>query len=146
MRTHKLFSVSILLALTISLSAQSESQMILVSQVNSQNLSNIILQLDGETEATYWDKDYMAVEMTINANVKNKATMKCLVQNRRYNLAKEVIIETLVLSMPELRKKVTVNGIPVEETFSFKIMLPRYFQATQDEMNDKILAYNTLLN
>ena len=92
-----------------------------------QNASELVIDLKGEIMAETWDEDNnIWIEIKIKSNDWTCGVVECLLGNGRFRLDLEILEDgILYLSMPGLRNNVIVNGKPLAESISIRVLVPK---------------------
>jgi hypothetical protein len=87
----------------------------------------MVVDLDGEIMTNTWNKnDIVRIEIEIKANNVTRDVVKHLVRKGRFYLQMEYAEEgTVILSMPNLLQKVTINGRALTEDISYRLFVPK---------------------
>lgn len=97
--------------------------------------SAIAVQLDGNTEITEWDEQFVRITTTIELTNFSEEILKRLVAIGRYTLETTVKDDVMVINMPKLATKVTIKGQMLNEVLSYKILVPRGITAETTSKN-----------
>ncbi len=139
--TKNLFTIIIISFLATATTAQTGLQKIFVSSVVPNVSNKVSFELPGKVETGFWDRKYIKVEIDVKTNLKNNRVFNYLNESGRYKIEKGYDdFCCLVLNLPNIKDKITVNGNDLEESFKFKVMIPWDMEIKQE--NDLTVDYN----
>ena len=127
MKTLKKLLLSSLVLLLSAFTVNNEPAVVtLVSSKNIQSASELIVDFDGEIMTDTWSKDKLVrIEMEIKVDDVSREVVKHLVTKRRFAIEKEAIGDGVVLlSMPNLKLPVYINGRLLTEDISYRLLVP----------------------
>ena len=127
MKTLKnLFSLFMLILISAFSYAQEPSAIFISNTQDIQNANELYTDFDGAITATTWDRDYVLIEMEIEANNVSLGVAKYLVSQERFCLKmRQLDSRTMVLSMPKCKHEVYINGQRLIEQISYQVFLPK---------------------
>ena len=96
----------------------------LISSLSTQGQSAVDLDLPGDVEVAKWENTVIQVQATVRLANASEAVLKSLLTAGRYKIQAEVTDTGLRVTAPALGKKVTLGGVPLEESISYEIILP----------------------
>ena len=97
----------------------------LVRSLALQDQKFISFNLTEQVELEHWDKDFIRIEISITADNVSEKILKQLIKVGRYEIMVERQKFEMSLHMPNLKHIIMVAGENLEESISFKVMLPK---------------------
>ena len=145
MKTLKNVSILIMLILFSSFSYAQEASAVSIS--NTQNIhdaNEVYADFHGDITATTWDKDYVLIEMRIEAENVSLGVAKYLVSLERFCLKMRPLGDkSLVLSMPNCKLEVLINGQKLTEKISYQVFVPKGVTLISVESKAKLIPCPT---
>jgi hypothetical protein len=122
--------------------AQTSSLLTLEASVNLKQATDVILNASGDLETTYWNEDFIRIELIVDSNIDNYAVMKEVAGDGRYKVFAVYSDEEVSLHLSGLKKIVTVNGKILDDHLKYRIYLPLDVNFKQElPANDRIAGY-----
>ncbi|MFT5165125.1 MAG: hypothetical protein ACI8P3_000349 [Saprospiraceae bacterium] len=127
MKNLKSISLVILITLTSTLAfTQEQATATMACAKNLFGATEILLDLNGEVNTEFWDKDYVRVVIQIKSNGVTKEAIKHLISKKRFTISGMRITDSIFeISMPNIDLPVLINGQEFHEELSFQIFLPQ---------------------
>ena len=109
-----------------TMQAQHSGKLTLTSCYKNVETFTLDMELEGDLDVTYWDKDYVKIEIQIKSDNGNASILRYLNSLGRYlvDYSSDKYATTMI-SMPNLPKRVTVNGKKYCEELTFKVYVPQ---------------------
>ena len=105
------------------LSAQDDDKTLLKT-LNPENSNAVVLDFAYTTKAEEWKEPNIRIMMTVKLTNGNDNVLKQLVQVGRYNVEGKKEGDKYIVSIPGLKKDVTVKGVKMEEEVAVTILVP----------------------
>ncbi|BDS12193.1 hypothetical protein [Aureispira anguillae] len=119
----KIFTLLIFCCLAAQITF-AQSQKTFVKSLATQ-ASTVVLNLDGATNITEWDEQFIRVTTTIELTNFNEEILKRLVAVGRYTLETTTKDGVMTVNMPKLATKVTIKGQLLNEVLNYEILVPK---------------------
>jgi hypothetical protein len=122
----KFLPLLILLALPFFAGAQSIGKTFNKS-FNADEKGVLRLDLPGQLDLKIWDNPTIRFEINVSIPSGNSSMLNELANVGRYNLIARSIDadDALMISAPNLQKKVTIKGVPLREEITYTIYAPK---------------------
>jgi hypothetical protein len=121
--------------------ATGQAERTFVKSFNLMGRQTVVLNLGDNIKVTPWDNDVMRIQMTVALPSTNDATLKALAESGRYALKSDLDLQNLIVTAPNVRNTVKVNGTELKETLSFTVFVPKSVTVLRNsEANAKIVA------
>ena len=118
-----LIKIALLLIWQITLlNAQSEKTLVMSIELKHSNEIQCILP--GEVEYEEWDKPYLRMVVEIKSNTSDDILEQLMLAGR-YKAVTYYEFGMEYLTMPKVAKQVILQGVNVEEKFTFKLLIPK---------------------
>lgn len=136
------FTVLLLLPLLLLYStATGQAERTFVKSFNLMGRQTVVLNLGDNIRVTPWDKDVMQIQMTVALPSTNDATLKALAESGRYMLKSDLDLQNVMVTTPNVRNAIKVNGTDLKETLSFLVYVPKSVTVLRNsDANAKIVA------
>ena len=127
MKTSKNLFLFIMLILFSAFSyAQEPSALFISNMQDIHNANELYADFNGEITATTWDRDYVLIEIKIEANNVSLGVAKYLVGQERFCLKMRKLGDrSIVFYMPNCKHEVSINGQKLSEDISYQIFVPK---------------------
>jgi hypothetical protein len=136
--------ISVLLMLPLLLlysTATGQAERTFVKSFNLMGRQTVVLNLGENIKITPWDSDVMRIQMTVSLPTTNDATLKALAESGRYILKSDLDLQNVIVTTPNVRNAIKVNGTELKETLSFTVFVPKSVTILKNsEANAKIVA------
>jgi hypothetical protein len=136
--------ISVLLMLPLLLlysTATGQAERTFVKSFNLMGRQTVVLNLGDNIKITPWDSDVMRVQMTVSLPSTNDATLKALAESGRYILKTDLDLQNVIVTTPNVRNAIKVNGNELKETLSFTVFVPKSVTVLRNsDANAKIVA------
>jgi hypothetical protein len=136
--------ISVLLMLPLLLlysTATGQAERTFVKSFNLMGRQTVVLNLGENIKITPWDSDVMRVQMTVSLPSTNDATLKALAESGRYILKTDLDLQNVIVTTPNVRNAIKVNGNELKETLSFTVFVPKSVTVLRNsDANAKIVA------
>lgn len=80
---------------------------------------------DGKTFIREWDNNYYRLNITVKLPHSSPIILEKLIKAGRYDVSVENIDNENYISMPKIKKKVSIQGKELEEIFEIEIYSPK---------------------
>ncbi len=108
-----------------AVATQAQVQKNIVKSYQHEGAALVTLAVDGEVEVEEWDEEIVRLVTSIDAVNFNEGTLKALAEAGRYTATSKNVEGNFILTMLKAQKEVTLGGIRIEETYRFKLYVPR---------------------
>jgi hypothetical protein len=136
--------ISVLLMLPLLLlysTATGQAERTFVKSFNLMGRQTVVLNLGENINISPWDGDVMRIQMTVSLPTTNDATLKALAESGRYILKSDLDLQNVIVTTPNVRNAIKVNGTELKETLSFTVFVPKSVIVLKNtEANAKIVA------
>ncbi len=110
---------------SVQISSSPEGQEVkIATPIAMQGEGKVIINLDDHCYTTFWEKDYIRVQIEVKTNLSKRTTLTHLIAQERYKCKRTTYGQTAMLSFPELKKQVHINSKQLEEVIAIKITVP----------------------
>jgi hypothetical protein len=123
---NNFLSLLILLAFPLLAVAQTTGKTFNKS-FNADSKGVLRLDLPGSIDLKIWDNPTIRFEINVSVPAGNNAMLNELANVGRYNLVSKSIDEAdaLVISAPNMQKKITIKGTPFREDVTYTVFVPK---------------------
>ncbi len=124
----KVIITSILISLfqLVTMYGQQTGELTLTSNFKVSNELRLDLELEGEISTEYWNKEYVKIEIQIKSDVEKLSVLRCLKSQGRFKVEyTPQRFASILVSMPNLYKTITVNNRKYTEQMTFKVYVPK---------------------
>ncbi len=127
MKTSKNLFLTFMFILFSAFSYAQEPSAVFISNMQDiHNANELYADFDGEITSTTWDRDYVLIEMKIEAKNVSLGVAKYLVRQERFCLKmRQLDSRTMVFSTPNCKREVLINGQKLTEKISYQIFVPK---------------------
>jgi hypothetical protein len=136
MKTLKTFVVMFMLLIAFNLNAQSEKT--LIKTLSLDGMATAVFDLPGEITIKEWDKDYVRITATVSTGNYNEDFLKKVISAGRYDIVSRSDNGDLLINMPKIVNKITLNGVTLIENLKFEINTP-YGSISSKPKSDNLL-------
>lgn len=120
---HPIFTLFLLFAVGVLGTAQG-TEKTLVSSINPQGQTRIMLALNDNVEVARCNEPFIQVQTTVRLANSSEAVLKSLATAGRYRLSTKVTANGLELAAPALQKQVTLVGVALVEEIQYYLLVP----------------------
>ena len=135
------FTLSTILALVlISTLTYGQAERTFVKSFNLQRKQTVMLNLGENMQIVPWDSEVMRIQMTIQLETTNDATLKAFAETGRYTLKSEIKDDAFVVFAPLLQNVIKINGTELKEKINYIIYVPKSITVLKNGDSNKIVA------
>ncbi|MCB0528970.1 MAG: hypothetical protein KDC61_22785 [Saprospiraceae bacterium] len=122
--TNKIASIVFLLALSLTVAAQSAEKTFSKS-FNTDGKGTISLDLPGVIDLKVWDNPTIRIGITVSIPTGSEAMLGELANIGRYNLVATPKGDVLTIQAPNMQKQIRVKGQELRETLTYVVFVPK---------------------
>ena len=122
--SKRIASLVLLLTLALGASAQTAARTFTRS-FNTEGKSRIKFDLPGTIDLKVWNNPTIRMEIIVSLPTGNASMLEQLANVGRYNLVATPQDNNLLISAPNLSKRVRVKGEDLHETISYVVFVPK---------------------
>lgn len=124
-KTTTTLALLFITSFTFSVAAQTTGGKTFTKSFNTDGKGILRLELPEAADLKIWDNPSIRFEITISLPNGNTAILNELSNIGRYNLVSESVGDALVITAPNLQKRLKVKGEELKEAINFIVFIPK---------------------